>query len=50
MGFMIAMSFFKSNMSDQEKLILKYVQYAFVGILFLEECIELLAFGLKPNA
>lgn len=45
--FLITMSLFKSNMSIGEKQILKYIQFVFVGILFLEEFIELLAFGFK---
>ena len=37
--FLITMSLFKSNMTSEEKLVLKYIKYVFVGILFMEELI-----------
>lgn len=37
--FLITMSLVKSNMTSEEKSILNYIRYLFVGILFMEEFI-----------
>jgi hypothetical protein len=46
-AFLITMSLFESNMSDQQETVLKYIQYFFVTVLICEDIIEFLAFGIR---
>lgn len=48
-GFLVTMSMFKSNMSQDERIITKYIQYGYVGILFFEQVIEYMAFGVRKD-
>lgn len=47
LGFVVCISFFHSNMSNEEETILKYTLFGFVGIMIFEEIIELLAYGIR---
>jgi hypothetical protein len=48
-GFLITTSLFKSNMSEDERNVIKYIQYVYVGILFFEQVIEFLAYGVRKD-
>lgn len=36
-------------MSEDERNVIKYIQYAYVGILFFEQVIEYMAFGVRKD-
>ena len=48
-GFVICISVIHTNMTSDKRSILKFIQYGFVGILFLEEIMELLAYGFRKS-